>query len=78
MIGMSLGFVGLMVALVQGVLIRKIIPIIGEQNSIYTGLSLYLIGFLLFACCVLVVCCVLFDCCFACCFACCLIVVLVV
>ncbi|MDP4679962.1 MAG: TCR/Tet family MFS transporter [Cyclobacteriaceae bacterium] len=49
MIGMSLGFVGLMVALVQGVLIRKIIPIIGEQNSIYTGLSLYLIGFLLFA-----------------------------
>lgn len=49
MIGLSLGFVGLMVALVQGVLIRRIIPKIGEQKSIYTGLSLYLIGFILFA-----------------------------
>jgi DHA1 family tetracycline resistance protein-like MFS transporter len=38
MIGLSLGFVGLMVALVQGVLIRKIIPIIGEKKSIYIGL----------------------------------------
>lgn len=49
MIGLSLGFVGLMVALVQGVLIRRIIPKIGEQKAIYTGLSLYLIGFILFA-----------------------------
>lgn len=49
MIGLSLGFVGLMVALVQGVLIRRIIPLIGEQKSIYTGLSLYLLGFILFA-----------------------------
>ncbi|MEQ6118813.1 TCR/Tet family MFS transporter [Reichenbachiella sp. MALMAid0571] len=49
MIGLSLGFVGLMVGLVQGVLIRRIIPIIGEQKGIYYGLSLYLIGFILFA-----------------------------
>ncbi|MFY0650945.1 MAG: TCR/Tet family MFS transporter [Cyclobacteriaceae bacterium] len=49
MIGWSLGFVGLLVAIVQGLLIRKLIPIIGEQKAIYSGLSLYLIGFVLFA-----------------------------
>ena len=49
MIGLSLGFVGLMVGLVQGVLIRRIIPVIGEQKGIYYGLSLYFIGFILFA-----------------------------
>ena len=49
MIGFSLGFVGIAVALVQGILIRKIIPIIGEQKGIYYGLALYVIGFILFA-----------------------------
>lgn len=49
MIGLSLGFVGLMVGLVQGVLIRRIIPLIGERKGIYYGLSLYLLGFTLFA-----------------------------
>jgi len=49
MIGLSLGFVGLMVGLVQGVLIRRIIPVIGERKGIYIGLSLYLLGFTLFA-----------------------------
>lgn len=49
MIGYSLGFVGLMVALVQGGLIRVVIPRLGYQRSVYTGLFLYSFGFLLFA-----------------------------
>ena len=49
MIGWSLGFVGLMVVLVQGVLVRKFIPVIGENKGIYIGLSFYVIGFILFA-----------------------------
>ncbi len=49
MIGLSLGFVGLMVALVQGVLIRRVIPVIGERKGIYTGLSLFIVGLSLFA-----------------------------
>lgn len=47
-VGYSLGFVGLMVALVQGWLIRLIIPRLGQQRSVYVGLGLYAIGFLLF------------------------------
>ena len=47
-VGYSLGFVGLMVALVQGWLIRLIIPKLGQQRSIYVGLALYALGFLLF------------------------------
>lgn len=49
MIGYSLGLVGLMVALVQGGLIRVVIPKLGYQRSVYTGLFLYSLGFLLFA-----------------------------
>ena len=49
MIGLSLGFVGMVIAIVQGVLIRKIIPIIGENKGIFIGLGFYLIGFVLFA-----------------------------
>ncbi len=49
MVGYSLGFVGLMIGLVQGVLIRVIIPKIGQEKSIYIGLGLYALGFLLFA-----------------------------
>ena len=47
-IGYSLTFVGLMVALVQGVLIRWLMPILGQNKSVYIGLFLYAIGFLLF------------------------------
>jgi DHA1 family tetracycline resistance protein-like MFS transporter len=49
MVGYSLGFVGLMVAIVQGGLIRIIIPKIGQKQSVYFGLILYVIGNVLFA-----------------------------
>jgi len=49
MIGISLGVVGLLVALVQGGLIRIINPILGNEKSVYTGLLLYTSGLLLFA-----------------------------
>ncbi|MDB5109297.1 MAG: transporter [Mucilaginibacter sp.] len=48
-VGYSLGFVGLMVAIVQGGLIRVAIPKLGQQRSIWIGLLLYSIGLLLFA-----------------------------
>ncbi len=47
-VGYSLAFVGLMVAIVQGLLIRIIIPKLGQQRSVYVGLMLYALGFLLF------------------------------
>ena len=49
MVGYSLGFVGLMIAIVQAGLIRIVIPKLGQKRSIYLGLSLYVIGFTLFA-----------------------------
>ncbi len=49
MIGISLGVVGLLVAAVQGGLIRVINPIIGNEKSVYAGLLLYAFGLLLFA-----------------------------
>ena len=49
MVGISLGVVGLLVGLVQGVLIRWINPKIGDEKSIYYGLILYAIGMLLYA-----------------------------
>lgn len=48
-VGYSLGFVGLMIAIVQGGLIRVVIPRLGQQRSVYAGLLLYSIGLLLFA-----------------------------
>lgn len=48
-IGISLGVVGLMYAIVQGWLIRIIIPKLGQQRSAYIGLAFYAAGFLLFA-----------------------------
>jgi MFS transporter, DHA1 family, tetracycline resistance protein len=48
-IGISLTVVGIAFALVQGVLIRKIIPALGLLRSVYVGLGLYALGFLLFA-----------------------------
>ncbi len=49
MVGYSLGVVGFLFAIVQGVLIRLIIPKLGQKRSVYTGLTMYGIGFLLFA-----------------------------
>ena len=49
MIGISLGVVGLLVAAVQGGLVRVINPMIGNEKSVYFGLLLYAIGLLLFA-----------------------------
>jgi DHA1 family tetracycline resistance protein-like MFS transporter len=49
MVGISLSIVGALIAVVQGGLIRKIIPLLGQKNSIYVGLILYVIGFLLFS-----------------------------
>lgn len=49
MVGYSLGFVGIMIAIVQGGLIRIIIPKLGQKRSIYFGLGLYAIGFICFA-----------------------------
>jgi DHA1 family tetracycline resistance protein-like MFS transporter len=48
-VGYSLGFVGLTVAIVQGGLIRIIIPKFGHKKSIMMGLCLYVLGFTLFA-----------------------------
>ena len=48
-VGYSLAFVGLTVGLVQGGLIRVVIPKIGQVKSIYIGLILYLIGHSLFS-----------------------------
>lgn len=48
MVGYSLGFVGLMVAIVQGGLIRVVIPKLGQQRSIWVGLLLYSTGMMLF------------------------------
>ncbi len=48
-VGYSLGVVGLLVAIVQGGLIRVITPKLGVKNSVYVGLSLYTLGMVLFA-----------------------------
>ena len=49
MVGISLGIIGLLVGLVQGVLIRWINPKLGNVNSIYIGIILYAVGMFLFA-----------------------------
>ncbi len=49
MIGISLGVVGLLVALVQGVLVRYTQPKLGNEKSVYAGLLLYSLGLFLFA-----------------------------
>jgi len=48
-VGYSLGFIGLMVALVQGGLIRYINPKLGAKRSIIYGLGMYGVSFILFA-----------------------------
>lgn len=49
MVGISLAVVGLAFAIVQGGLIRIIIPKLGQQRSVYLGLGFSALGFLLFA-----------------------------
>lgn len=48
-VGYSLGFVGLTVAIVQGGLIRKILPALGQTRAVYVGLAFYGVTFILFA-----------------------------
>jgi len=48
-VGYSLAFVGLLIAVVQGGLIRVILPKLGQEKSIWVGLMLYAIGLALFA-----------------------------
>ncbi len=49
LMGISLTVIGLLVALVQGVLIRYTSPKLGNEKSIYIGLGLYSLGMLLFS-----------------------------
>ena len=49
MVGLSLSVVGVLIAFVQGFLIRKTTPRLGEKNSVFVGLSLYIVGMVLFA-----------------------------
>lgn len=48
-IGISLSIIGLLVGLVQGLLIRYINPKLGNEKSVYIGISLYAVGLVLFA-----------------------------
>ncbi|MDQ6890503.1 MAG: TCR/Tet family MFS transporter [Bacteroidota bacterium] len=48
-IGISLGMVGLLVGLVQGVLIRYVNPKLGNTKSIYIGFGMYALGLVLFS-----------------------------
>lgn len=49
LIGYSLGAAGLGMAIVQGGLMRFIVPKLGQKNAVYVGLTLYIVGFLCFA-----------------------------
>ncbi|OYU84821.1 MAG: tetracycline resistance MFS efflux pump [Flavobacterium sp. BFFFF2] len=48
-VGLSLGAIGVLIAIVQGGLVRVINPKLGNVNSIYLGLTLYTLGMFLFA-----------------------------
>ena len=47
-VGYSLAVVGLLIAFLQGFLIRKVIPKYGENKTIYAGMAFYILGLLLF------------------------------
>ncbi len=49
LIGISLGVVGIVSAVVQGGLIRVIIPRLGNERSVYVGLGLYAVGLTFYA-----------------------------
>ncbi|QBJ85953.1 MFS transporter [Chryseobacterium gleum] len=48
-VGLSLGLLGLLLGLVQGVLIRWTTPKLGEHKSVYFGLLFYALGLMFFA-----------------------------
>lgn len=48
-IGISLAVIGIVTAVVQGGLIRIIIPKLGQMRSVYFGLAFYALGFVLFS-----------------------------
>ncbi|MBX2891799.1 MAG: TCR/Tet family MFS transporter [Saprospiraceae bacterium] len=48
-VGFSLAFVGLAIGIVQGGLTRVLIPKLGPRNSVFIGLGIYAVGFVLFA-----------------------------
>jgi DHA1 family tetracycline resistance protein-like MFS transporter len=48
MVGYSLAVVGVLIATVQGGLIRIVIPKIGQQKAVYLGIGLYAVGLVLF------------------------------
>jgi len=47
-IGLSLTVVGIAFVVIQGGLIRLIIPKLGQERSVYVGVALYALGFLLY------------------------------
>ena len=49
MIGFSLGVIGVCIMIVQGLIVRVVIPKIGQEKSLYIGLAFYTFGLLLFA-----------------------------
>lgn len=49
MVGASLAFIGLSIAIVQGGLIRVIVPKLGQEKSVYLGFAFSLLGYVLFA-----------------------------
>lgn len=49
MVGISLSVVGVLIAIVQGGLIRIVNPKLGNEKSVYVGLALYAVGMFLFA-----------------------------
>lgn len=48
LVGYSLGFVGILSALVQGLLIRVLIPKLGQEKAVYLGMAFYFLGLVLF------------------------------
>jgi MFS transporter, DHA1 family, tetracycline resistance protein len=48
-IGLSLSFVGLMIALVQGLLVKLVVNKFGQRKTVYMGLAINCIGLLLFS-----------------------------
>lgn len=48
MVGYSLAVVGVLIATVQGGIIRIMIPKLGQQRSVYLGIALYAVGLILF------------------------------
>lgn len=48
-VGLSLSFVGVMIAIAQGGLTRVIVPRLGERNALTFGLAVYTVSFALFA-----------------------------